>query len=170
MLIDDKLLKYEVVQLCIKDIDTLLEKAGVIVDLNSAEASKYDVHLSASLTAKNAIKRQVDFDVLETEPGGFSWIGEKTETSYRMHLDAASAKGISNGLYGLLQDKLGFSFYHPRNMIVPEITAWPLQENFEWKAEPRFNKMGFHIHTMHPLELTQPLLDHTFPNGEEMIK
>src|SRR5688572_9584988 len=30
--------------------------------------------------------------------------------------------------------------------------------------------MGFHIHTMHPLELTQPLLDHTFPSGENIVK
>lgn len=65
--------------------------------------------------------------------------------------------GIVYGLYGFLQEKLGFRFYHPKNTYIPEYTHWTLPGEFTFTGKPRFDKRGFHLHTMHPMELTEQL-------------
>jgi len=100
----------------------------------------------------------------------YTWISESKGEQQMLTLETNSFEGIADGLYGLLQEKMGFAFYHPRKMIIPNLNKWPFDENWKWTAHERFNKRGFHLHTMHPIELTEALLDHDFPNGEAMIK
>lgn len=102
---------------------------------------------------------------------GYEWIHEKDRKGkFQLVLTAASFQGVSAGLYGLLQEKLGFAFFHPRQTIIPHFSQWPIQENFTWKAEPIFDKKGFHLHTQHPLELTEQLHDGNIPNALTDIK
>jgi hypothetical protein len=100
----------------------------------------------------------------------YSWNSKYGSSQIELKLQAVSYQGISFGLYGLLQEKLGFQFYHPKQTFIPEIKNWPLSEHFEWKVDARFNKRGFHLHTMHPIELTEALLNIKFQNGLEEIK
>ena len=76
-------------------------------------------------------------------------------------LTAQSPEGISCGLYGLLQERLGFRFVHPRQTVIPRRRSWPLPATFSLAGTPRFEQRGFHLHTQHPIELTDPLLDPT---------
>lgn len=103
---------------------------------------------------------------------GFTWKSNLELGSRIQTLSAASAAGIAYGLYALLQEKLGFKFVHPRQTIIPNLEEWPRTEGLysNWKGRPRFDKKGFHLHTMHPLELTQPLHDPHFPGGLAMIE
>ncbi|MFN8293949.1 MAG: hypothetical protein U0T72_09520 [Chitinophagales bacterium] len=89
---------------------------------------------------------------------------------YQLMLNASSFQGVSFGMYGLLQEKLDFKFLHPRQTIVPHFKEWPLKEAFVWKAEPLFDKKGFHLHTQHPLELTEQLHNGNMPNALNDVK
>ncbi len=85
-------------------------------------------------------------------------------------MQTASFQGVSCALYGLLQEKLGFRFYHPRRTITPEYTSWPLPASFIMEAEPRFEKKGFHLHTLHPTELAEQILDPDHPGALSDVK
>ncbi len=100
----------------------------------------------------------------------YSWTLIKENSKIVLELKATSWQGISFGLYGLLQEKLGFKFYHPRRMIVPHWTEFPLKQNFNWEAKALFDKKGFHLHTQHPLELTEQLHDGNLPHALEDVK
>jgi hypothetical protein len=75
------------------------------------------------------------------------------------NLTAASIKGVSNGIYGIMQEVLGYKFYHPREMIIPNYTTYKIPTLNHFSGKPSFKNMGFHLHTMHPIELTEDLLD-----------
>lgn len=100
----------------------------------------------------------------------YAWKQEKRGNKFLLSLSADSWQGISFGLYGLLQEKLGFKFYHPHNTFVPHFKQWPLTENFTWESKALFDKNGFHLHTQHPLELTEQLHDGTLPNALNEVK
>lgn len=51
-----------------------------------------------------------------------------------------------------LLEKLGFSFLHPLKVILPD--KLNLTNDINISETPRWHKRGMHIHTMHPLELT----------------
>jgi hypothetical protein len=85
-------------------------------------------------------------------------------------LGTASFQGVSCALYGLLQEKLGYRFYHPRRTITPEHTSWPLPDSFVMEAAPRFEKKGFHLHTLHPTELAEQMLDPDHPGALADVK
>ncbi len=101
----------------------------------------------------------------------YSWLESKTKDGRRLlMLKSPTVEGISCGLYGFLQEKIGFKFIHPRETVIPVFTQWIQDKKIDWTAEPRFNKRGFHLHTMHPLELTEQLLDETYPNALNDVK
>jgi len=87
-----------------------------------------------------------------------------------LKLDTSSYQGVSFGLYGLLQERLGFRFYHPKQTIIPSHIVWPLAAVFRWKAIPRFDKKGFHIHTLHPIELTEQIENADYPHAIEDVR
>ncbi|MBK8353594.1 MAG: hypothetical protein IPL21_18625 [Saprospirales bacterium] len=68
-----------------------------------------------------------------------------------------------------MQNHLGFQFYHPKETIIPDLTNYVL-DTFTETITPRFDKIGFHIHAMHPLEITEALLNENTPNGTEEVK
>jgi len=84
-------------------------------------------------------------------------------------ITSLSAKGLSNGIYHFLQNKLGFQFYHPKETIIPDLSNYTL-DTFTEAITPRFDKIGFHVHAMHPLEITEALLNEETPNGAEEVK
>lgn len=100
----------------------------------------------------------------------YSWVSNKRSGTVILRLKTASSEGVAAGLYDLLQEKLGFRFYHPRESFIPSLNNWPLPERFTFAGVPRFEKRGFHLHTQHPTELTEQLSNPLQPNAFEEVK
>ena len=100
----------------------------------------------------------------------YSWSSKVSGPQTKMELLTNSYQGVSMGLYGLLQEQLGFQFFHPKQSFIPNLTLWPIANGLDWQARPRFAKKGFHLHTMHPIELTEALLDPNYPDAEKEVK
>ncbi|MFH1027928.1 MAG: hypothetical protein V1791_07995, partial [Pseudomonadota bacterium] len=99
----------------------------------------------------------------------YRWKSGSTNGRTVLRLQARSAEGVACGLYGLLQGKLGFRFHHPRESLIPKYRRWPLPGQFTFSGRPRFEKTGFHLHTMHPIELTEQILNPDYPNAFEDV-
>jgi hypothetical protein len=95
----------------------------------------------------------------------FRWVSTRKGGTTVLRLTANSPTGAANGIYALLQEKLGIRFIHPRQTIIPAHGDWPLPASFTFEGEPGFASRGFHLHTLHPTELTEQLHDPTRPNA-----
>lgn len=100
---------------------------------------------------------------------GYRWHSSSEGTRTVLHLHAVSPEGVSAGLYGLLQEQLKIRFVHPRQTVFPQYRNWPLPVAFSFSGQPRFRHQGFHLHTLHPMELTEQLHDPLHPGGFEDI-
>ena len=152
----------------VQDVQQLLYKAGVdsVVINRSGAINLFLPDIREQKLADVVFKNYPTMIVPERS---YRWDNEISGNKYLLKLSASSDEGISAGLYGLLQDLLGFNFYHPRETVIPNLKKWPLTQALTYASTPRFNKMGFHLHTMHPIELTEALLDENFPDGEKRI-
>lgn len=168
------LLDTSITSLAINDVQQLLKQAcNCDVSTNNTNA---DVLLKLPAIKKeeasqlNRFARNAKFPYKNFPEHNYTWSLTKENLKTVLELKATSWQGVSAGLYGLLQEKLGFKFYHPRRMIIPHWTEFPLQQNFEWVAKALFDKHGFHLHTQHPLELTEQLHDGNLPHSLEDVK
>lgn len=109
--------------------------------------------------------RHPRYPLLHAPWPGYRWNSRQTKTSIELKLEASSPQGVACGLYGLLQEQLGFKFIHPRETLLPHHANWPLPSNFHWQATPRFEKRGFHLHTLHPTELAEQLNNPAYPSA-----
>jgi hypothetical protein len=135
--------------------------AEIVLQLPEMTADNYPI---------SRFEQSATFPYLSYPNHDYSWYSQRLGDQILMQLQTPSYQGISCGLYGLLQEQLWFSFYHPKEINIPNLKYWPLTETFYWHAKARFDKKGFHLHTMHPIELTEALLDVNFKNGEEEIR
>ena len=158
----------------IKDVLALLKKGfpSASVSLNNPDAR---VHITVSqssgenksLPAPSSEKGVYPYRQYSQ---GYEWTSSGKKGRVVLALKSPSFQGVSFGLYGLLQEKLGFKFYHPKRTIIPFHKQWPLPVNFQWEAFPRFARKGFHIHTLHPVELTEQLHNPDYPNAAEDLR
>ncbi|MES2621627.1 MAG: hypothetical protein V4615_12320 [Bacteroidota bacterium] len=157
----------------IGDVVNLLEDAcKCSVQINNPEA-EIQIILPSILKSSEAPSRfenNAKYPILHYPETDYRWTSMKKDTLTLLQLETKSYEGISCGLYGLLQEKLGFKFYHPRETIIPDLKQWTLPDNMNWEVKARFHKRGFHIHSQHPLELTEQLLDEKYPNAMYDIK
>ena len=106
--------------------------------------------------------------ISQTPPDqSYTWRSRKSGGGILLTLTADTPEAISAGLYGLLQEKLAIRFIHPRQTLFPRHLHWPLPVQWIFSARPRFKHQGFHLHTLHPAELTEQLHDPTFPDAFE---
>lgn len=167
-------LENSISKLAIEDVQKLLGQAcDCKVSLNSKQ-SEVQIVLPEIDTADAAkptrFEEEAKYPYLHYPQHWYTWMGKKEGNGYILTLEAPTFEGLANGLYGLLQEQLGFKFYHPKESLIPQWDKWPLQEDLNWLAAPRFDKAGFHIHSQHPLELTESLLNHNYPNAIENVK
>lgn len=171
---DSANLMQSVSKLAINDVVQLLGNAcSCTVQINQPNA---DIELllphihpdSAKLPSR--FETGKTFPVLHYPETDYAWTETQNGNTRSLALQTQSYEGISCGLYGLLQEKLGFKFYHPRQTIIPDLKQWSITEPINWQAKARFHKRGFHLHTMHPTELTEQLLDETYPNAFNDVK
>lgn len=109
------------------------------------------------------------YDANTKENQGFRIHAFRDGQSMVIRMEAQSVKGLSNAVYYWMQNYLGFAFYHPKETYIPDLSHY-FADTFSVCAAPRFNKIGFHIHSQHPLEITEALLNENTPNGQEEVK
>ncbi len=158
----------------IEDVAGLLSNAcNCQVDYNNAFA-EFHIVLPAINPAASAAPSRFEtgknFPMLHAPDTDYQWGVEKGDSAIRLTLNTQTYEGLSCGLYGLLQEKLGFKFYHPRQTIIPNLTEWRPDGNYTWIVKARLHKRGFHLHTMHPIELTEQLMNPDYPNALNHIK
>lgn len=137
------------------DLDTLTKAQGISVVLHLVNEDT--IKMGTTIT-QNGIY------LVHYPEHKYSWSG--THPHYK--LEAPSQEGLIFGIYGLLDEILGFRFIHPKQTITPQKVIWPTELNYS--SSPRFNKHGFHLHTQHPLELTEQLHNPDFPNAWQDVK
>ncbi len=171
----EEMLATPVTKTTIDDVLQLLRKGfgNLDVSLNNSGARIKiipDISNPAAQAGGSRLAEGSGHDNLRHPDQGYQWDSSCEDGTILLRLRSPSYEGISFGLYGLLQEKLGFKFYHPRRTIIPDHPYWPLPVGFHWKAVPRFYRRGFHIHTLHPVELSRQLLEPSCPGGLSDIK
>lgn len=164
-------LQHKGVRLTLDDCVDLLKKSGVDeVTFNHPNGGDIILEINEVKEDKWVNISDKKYPVVPVADRSYQWEGKNQKGRYILELKTLSHEGISAALYGLMQEVLQFNFYHPRQTQFPNLKTWPLKDDFSYRSQPRFNKMGFHLHTMHPIELTEALLDENYPNGENIIR
>lgn len=170
-------LKSTVARFAIEDCLSLLQKACQCdVQLNNTNAQILIELPNISLkknSIEDALKEQSyspnSSTILNIENANYSWYSQRIDDGILLQLQAQSYEGISNGLYGLLQEQLWFSFYHPIETHIPTLNYWPLSDSFYWHANTRFELRGFQLNTLQQIELTNALLDPSNAEAESQL-
>lgn len=154
--LENKLFEIPAVSVSVRDVKELLEQSfGKSVSINGKDA---EIELILRVGQDSELSTARDFPSSILYPVQFyKWKSGPSDEGLALTLTAGSEMGLVYGLYGLLTEKLGFRFYHPKDTYIPAHSNWPLPGRFTFEAEPRFAKRGFHLHTMHPMELTEQL-------------
>jgi len=100
----------------------------------------------------------------------YRWRSTRRSGVISLYLAASTPEGVACGLYALLQEKLAIRFIHPRETLCPAYRSWPLKPSFTFAGTPRFQSRGFHLHTLHPIELTEPLMNPALPGGLDEVR
>lgn len=169
-----ELLASPIAKTSIDDVLQLLAKGfpGTRVSLNDRSAAILLV-LPRSIPSQAGTPRFAKgrgYDCLAYPDHDYEWRSEERGGRTVLTLRTRSMQGVSFALYGLLQEKLGFRFCHPKRTLIPSHTRWPLPARFRFSATPRFDKKGFHLHTLHPTELAEQLHDPAYPNALAEVK
>jgi hypothetical protein len=168
-----KLLSSPVAQAAVDDTKALLQQAlpTAAVSINKAGAQVVIILPEIIATTKKSPPPLPASTThrLATPDRSYRWKSRLEGAQTVIRLQARSPEGTACGLYGLLQGKMGFRFHHPRESVIPEYRRWPLPEQFTFSGRPRFEKNGFHLHTMHPIELAEQILNPDYPNAFEDV-
>ena len=149
----------------LQDTKLLLQQGNVTV-VNYADSADWKIIFSLN---RGTIVYPTFYDANTKETQAFSIQSIINGKQHIILINSKSEKGLSNGLYYFLQNHLGFEFYHPKETIIPDLSNYVL-DTFTETITPRFDKIGFHIHAMHPLEITEALLNENTPNGAAEVK
>ncbi len=158
--------------MAIADAISLLEQAFPQAEV-SLNGPKADITLSLRVLTSGSPGSQVAAKLSSaTGDDSFRLISRPSGNgaAIRMELTAKSPTGVANGIYALLQEKLGIRFVHPRQTIMPRHRAWPLPAAFTYAGKPAFTNRGFHLHTLHPIELTEQLHNPQHPGALTDVK
>ncbi len=169
-----KLLSLPVAKAAILDSRLLLQQAipSADVGINTAGAQIVIILPDTGILTNRPFPLKPASTVknrLSAPDRSYRWTSSSKAGQTVLRLQARTPEGVACGLYGLLQGKLGFRFHHPQESVIPEHRRWPLPGQFEFSGRPRFEKSGFHLHTMHPIELTEQILNPDYPNAFEDV-
>ncbi|TLN04164.1 hypothetical protein FDZ73_04605 [bacterium] len=64
------------------------------------------------------------YPLLQVPRTGYRWHSRQAKNNTELRLEASSPQGVACGLYGLLQERLGFKFIDPRQTLLPHHTGW----------------------------------------------
>lgn len=163
-----------ITRLAILDVQQLLQQACQCeVLLNHTEA-EIILALPDIPTGRpclpNRFQQQANVAYYPYPAHDYTWRLVQEGSQLILQLETECWQGVSFGLYGLLQEQLGFRFYHPRETYIPSLKSFPLQPPFKMEGRALFDKKGFHLHTQHPIELTEQLHDGTIADAFTDVK
>ena len=169
------LLENSITAVTISDVQYLLGQAcGCSVTINNAEANvilRLPLINNDSAKQLNRFAQKATFPYRNFPEHNYIWTIKTQAGKTVYELGSTSWQGVSFGLYGLLQEHLGFRFYHPKRSVIPNLkSGWPVERDMTFSGKALFDKHGFHLHTQHPIELTEQLLDPRTPNAIEDVK
>ncbi|MCS6935738.1 MAG: hypothetical protein NZM35_11420 [Chitinophagales bacterium] len=157
------LLDTSITAITIADVQQLLHKACDCEVMLNNPLADVQLHLpeidANKASAPNRFARAVTYAYKNYPEHDYAWKAETKSGKLVLTLEATSWQGVSFGLYGLLQEQLGFRFLHPRQTLIPSWKNFPVKPGWTFAGRALFDKKGFHLHTQHPIELTEPLLD-----------
>lgn len=174
LIVPQSLLDTSITSITVKDVQSLFALAcNCEVPINNTTANVQ--LLLPEIDAQNAAQpnrfaADAKFPYRNYPEHNFEWTSNTESGQLVLKLSATSWQGVSFGLYALLQEKLGFKFYHPRETIIPQWNSFPLQAGFSFSGKALFDKHGFHLHTQHPLELTEQLHSGKMENALDDVK
>ena len=111
---------------------------------------------SADLLSKTKSGYPLRF-LLETNrkiKNGFKVSVIKKDNRWDIKVIGSTQQNIIYGLYSFLQDNAGFRFVHPEQTVIPDRIVL---NNTTYGKHPKFKNRGFHLHSLHPTELTEYL-------------
>jgi hypothetical protein len=160
-------------RLAIEDTVGLLQKAfpdaTIAINKPAVDVRLVLPDIRGSSPRTQQVQKQRPFPCLPAPDSSYIWNSTRQAGVTTIHLATSSPEGVACGLYGLLQEKLGVRFIHPRQTIIPARHFWPLPGSFTFSGVPRFTQRGFHIHTLHPIELTEQLNNPATPDAFEDV-
>jgi hypothetical protein len=173
--VNPELDQYDNVRLAVEDASKLLRQACRCEVGRGIMGADVVLALPASLPADwkgrpTPFSFGPKFPYMALPLATFRWVQTRTEGQVKLDLRSTTPHGIANGIYALLQERLGFKFVHARQTIVPDMREWPIAGEMDFAGRPRFDKRGFHLHTMHPLELTEAFHDPHSPEAASRVK
>ncbi|MCX7764469.1 MAG: hypothetical protein N2253_06235 [Bacteroidia bacterium] len=121
---------------------------------------------NALVDADTLLQRFGRRDTIELQISAASPTIRIEKVDSRTALYAPDSLSAVAGVYALLEEKHGITFVHPKHTIqTPFLRQWKQLE-----ISPRFHYRGFHLHTQHPIELTEALHDPDFPQAEQLVR
>lgn len=140
--IPEELMDTTVIKTNLEDIISLLKKYFTYEP--TINCKEYD--LLITVTVNNNLK---DKNII---------LSYKVE-SKTIHIEAKSSIDIVYAFYFFMTDVLGFIFFHPEKIIIPNFDERIFQKDFILEATINFNIRGFHLHTLHPIEMAHFLFE-----------
>jgi hypothetical protein len=163
----------------VKDRVTQLIQGAAVLPVEVGDAEKIPVNLSAQAVVLSfgdtAVGRTLVPAAEVKSVGAEGFVlrsGKSAEATLIASVGNAGDRlphgniGTSYGAYALLEE-LGFAFLHPLAPTLPKKLSLPTG-SLDRKESPKWPIRGTHIHTMHPLELTD-LLEGWGPNGPDDV-
>ncbi|MBI1288970.1 MAG: hypothetical protein GC178_15490 [Flavobacteriales bacterium] len=142
-------------QAAMQDLDSLTQAQGISITLQIKDADTIPAGRTVTFAGIHFVYYPEHH---------YQWSGSYPNYT----LTSQSVQGLTFGIYGLLDEVLGFHFIHPKQTIRPNEVKWPQELSYSSRA--RFMKHGFHLHTQHPLELTEQLHNPDLPNAWPDVK
>jgi hypothetical protein len=130
-----------------------LEKQGKTCENSTKKGSEgYIIKVKKNLQRNNILYKLV-----------FVSNGNELKDYYPNHPNPKNALGTTFGVFHILE-LIGFGFLHPFSPLIPDLKEMEIQLNnlyekneIEFFEKPSFDARGTHLHTQHPIELTEYL-------------
>ncbi len=153
----------QAVRLAIQDFQLQTLQLNEVLTLSKINVFQVILpELTDSSRFTKELEKQYDFSKgyqeLSFADHAYTWSVNKVKDTLVCILSCRSDIGISHGLYGFLHDALGVYFIHPKQTIYHKPLSVQKLLQSDFSSQPRFRIKGFHLHTQHPLELTEHLL------------
>ena len=138
----------------LEDVQKLLAQAyncPVEFNNNQAELILYLPSVAQLNEQKSQAPEGRSYPYFQVPLHQYAWKFQTDGNKHYAFLSATSYQGISFGLYGLLQEKLGFCFYHPRQTIIPKLSSWNLPNNQTFYRDWETDRKSTRLNSSHRL-------------------
>lgn len=155
----------EIIKNCKRDFTFIFGKCNKRI----TDSKSISILITVDSTAPSLWNTNHSFKNLEFDDPNFSITASSNDSLIQIKIKARSEKGACNAVFAFLQQVIGVEFRHMNQTFYPDTIELP-NFSLSWKmsGNAKFEKIGFHLHTLHPIELTEYLHNGT-DEGLEMV-